>query len=324
MCQRRKTSSRRGARDGGFGNVDAAEVKIRVDSFLGSLLCVSFRANAPPRAGPVPIAGPVPSESRAFRRLRTSPSRRTSSSPLVNGLSDRGVELSSLAPAEAWKELVLIFEASSRLLDPARGSRRSWGVRSDARRGTPSAFAVRAARADRTRGRKCDARRRVRCARRAQTEIYNRVEGHETRAKRLACGGTTHDRVSKTPRSDSRRLFSTFSDWSHDQKNPRVSHARSKSRPQILDRFNAVAVSADRPPLAGGHCGDARGGSAKSLPGPRAVRGVTSARDRRRVGSNARGRAGGDGRPRASVGEKLLHRCRDGPQGRPSCTRVTP
>ena len=73
-----------------------------------------------------------------------------------------------------------------------------------------------------------------------------------------------------------------------------------------------------------GHCGDARGGSAKSLPGPRAVRGVTSARDRRRVGSNARGRAGGDGRPRASVGEKLLHRCRDGPQGRPSCTRVTP
>lgn len=198
-------------------------------------------------------------------------------------------------------------------------------MRSDARRGTPSAFAVRAARADRTRGRKRDARRRVRCARRAQTEIYNRVEGHETRAKRrLARGGTTHDRVHKTPRSDSRRLFSIFSDWSHDQKHPRVSHARSKSRPQILDRFHAVAVSADRPPLAGGHCGDARGGSAKSLPGPRAVRGVTSARDRRRVGSNARGRAGGDGRPRASVGEKLLHRCRDGPQGRPSCTRVTP
>ena len=58
---------------------------------------------------------------------RRAPSRRTSSSPLVNGLSIRGVELSSLAPAEAWNELVLIFEASSRLLDPARGSRRSWG-----------------------------------------------------------------------------------------------------------------------------------------------------------------------------------------------------
>ena len=146
---------------------------------------VSFRANA--TSARVPIAGPVPSESRAYRRLlhrRLDASRRTSSSPLVNGLSDRGVELSSLAPAEAWNELVLIFEASSRLLDPARGSRRSWGVRSDARRGTPSAFAVRAARVDRTAGGNADARRRVRRARRGQTQIYNRVEGHKTRAKR--------------------------------------------------------------------------------------------------------------------------------------------
>ena len=157
MCQRRKTSSRRTRASRRIRKRRRRRSK-NSRRFLprpvGSALCVSFRANAPPRAGPVPIAGPVPSESRASRRLRTSPSRRTSSSPLVNGLSDRGVELSSLAPAEAWKELVLIFEASSRLLDPARGSRRSWGVRSDARRGTPSAFAVRAARADRTRGRK--------------------------------------------------------------------------------------------------------------------------------------------------------------------------
>ena len=52
---------------------------------------------------------------------RRAPSRRTSSSPLVNGLSIRGVELSSLAPAEAWNELVLIFAGSSRAARP--GSR---------------------------------------------------------------------------------------------------------------------------------------------------------------------------------------------------------
>ena len=210
MCQRRKTSSRRTRASRRIRKRRRRRSKNsrRFLPRLGSVRIFS-RERASAR-GSRPNRGSRPVRvAFAFRRLRTSPSRRTSSSPLVNGLSDRGVELSSLAPAEAWKELVLIFEASSRLLDPARGSRRSWGVRSDARRGTPSAFAVRAARADRTRGRKRDARRRVRCARRAQTEIYNRVEGHETRAKRLARGGTTHDRVRRR-RDPIRGVFFRF------------------------------------------------------------------------------------------------------------------
>jgi hypothetical protein len=189
MCQRRETSSRRG-RDFAADSETSTPPPIRVasiPSFLGSLRRRIFSRERDERAGPNRGSRPVPSESRAYRRLlhrRLDASRRTSSSPLVNGLSDRGVELSSLAPAEAWNELVLIFEASSRLLDPARGSRRSWGVRSDARRGTPSAFAVRAARVARTAVGNADARRRVRRARRVQTQIYNRVEGHKTRAKR--------------------------------------------------------------------------------------------------------------------------------------------
>ena len=70
------------------------------------------------RRGSLPRSGPGETHAKA---TRGAPARRTSSSPLVNGLSIRGVELSSLAPAEAWKELVLIFAASSR---PARpGSR---------------------------------------------------------------------------------------------------------------------------------------------------------------------------------------------------------
>ena len=170
---------------------------------------------------------------------RRAPSRRTSSSPLVNGLSIRGVELSSLAPAEAWNELVLIFEASSRLLDPARGSRRSWGVRSDARRGTPSAFAVRAARVARTAVGNADARRRVRRARRVQTQIYNRVEGHKN----------SREKTSRAWRDDAAiRFAASFFYQTGRTSRSTPAEARAFKKPTANSRSfrpsDAVAVSA--------------------------------------------------------------------------------
>lgn len=322
MCQRRKTSSRRGARDGGFGNVDAAEVKIRVDSFLGSLLCVSFRANAPPRAGPnrgsrpVRVAGVsatpdiavsthlfLPARERVVRSRRGALEPRPRGGVERVGAHFRGVVTPARPGSRLTPELGGAIRRAARNTECLRGARGA--SRSDSRSETP------------TRGGECGARGE----RRLRSTIGSKAVKLARKDARVAGRPTT---VSVDAAIRFAASFFDFFRLVARQEAPPRKHARSKSRPQILDRFNAVAVSADRPPLAGGHCGDARGGSAKSLPGPRAVRGVTSARDRRRVGSNARGRAGGDGRPRASVGEKLLHRCRDGPQGRPSCTRVTP
>lgn len=208
MCQRRKTSSRRGARDGGFGNVDAAEVKIRVDSFLGSALVVSFRANAPPRAGPnrgsrpVRVAGVSATPDIAVSthlflpaRERVVRSRRGALEPRPRG----GVE-----------RVGAHFRG---VVTPARqgsGSRRSWGC--DPTRGAEHRVPSRCARREPIglAVGNADARRRVRCARRAQTEIYNRVEGHETRAKRRLGVAGRPTTVSPRRRDPIRGVFFRF------------------------------------------------------------------------------------------------------------------
>ena len=237
MCQRRKTSSRRGARDGGFGNVDAAEVKIRVDSFLGSLLCVSFRANAPPRAGPnrgsrpVRVAGVSATPDIAVSthiflpaRERVVQSRRGALEPRPRGGVERvgahfrGVVTPARQGSRLTPELGGAIRRAARNTECLRGARGA--SRSDSRSETP------------TRGGECGARgeRRLRSAIGSKAMKLAR--------KDVARGGTTHDRVSKTPRSDSRRLFSIFSDWSHDQKHPRGS-----TRVQKADRkFSIVST----------------------------------------------------------------------------------
>ena len=163
MCQRRKTSSRRGARDGGFGNVDAAEVKIRVDSFLGSLLCVSFRANAPPRAGPnrgsrpVRVAGVsatpdiavsthlfLPARERVVRSRRGALEPRPRGGVEGVGAHLRGVVTPARPGSRLTPELGGAIRRAARNTECLRGARGA--SRSDSRSETP------------TRGGECGAR----------------------------------------------------------------------------------------------------------------------------------------------------------------------
>ena len=193
-------------------------------------------------------------------------------------------------------------------------------VRSDARRGTPSGFAVSAARVDWTRGRK---RRRAEesAARRARARSAFIRRWTNSREKTCACrraGGLARPTlreslaILKTPDRLSSLHFTNVRSSSVQEL------GRSGRKFSIVFRpwlFSLIVPSR-------GHCGDAPGGSAKELPRPPGGSRRDPVRDRGHAGSIARGRAGA--RTTARTGGGKAARCRRGPQGRPSCTRATP
>ena len=194
-------------------------------------------------------------------------------------------------------------------------------VRSDARRGTPSGFAVSAARVDWTRGRK--RRRAAESAARGIARARSAFIRRSTNSREKTCACRRAGGLARPTLRESLAILKTPDRLS----SLHFTNVRSSSV-QELGRSGRKFSIVFRPWLfslivpSRGHCGDAPGGSAKELPRPPGVSRRDPVRDRGHAGSIARGRAGA--RTTARTGGGKAARCRRGPQGRPSCTRATP